>query len=207
MGEHSSKAFTTSKLGKMEASGAGPRGTFGDKAAHADDYGREAAKTSDSSCFALGGAAKKPSMGRAGRASGGRVARAEGGKVRDITKVTDAGPLSYGDMPFVKDDGLKRPFKPRASGGRVGRANGGRSEGARDAEDEARVSKMSGADKEAYANEQRGGRISRAKGGRAKGKTVVNVIVGGRDRDQQQAPQAPPPMPMAPPPPCRWAWA
>jgi hypothetical protein len=112
MGEHSQKAFTTDKLKKFAVSG--NNGSNGDKAEAADDYGRKAAKSSDSSAFATGGAAKAPSLGRAGRAGGGRVARAEGGRTRDLSKLTDGGPESYGDRPLI-----------RAKGGRIGKQLGG----------------------------------------------------------------------------------
>jgi hypothetical protein len=112
MGEHSQKAFTTDKLKKFAVSG--NNGSNGDKAEAADDYGRKAAKSSDSSAFATGGAAKAPSLGRAGRAGGGRIARAEGGRTRDISKLTDGGPESYGDRPLI-----------RAKGGRIGKQLGG----------------------------------------------------------------------------------
>jgi hypothetical protein len=114
MGEHSAKAFTTDKLKKFEVSGRNGSSGNGDKGASADDYGRKAARTSDSSAFAAGGAAKAPSLGRAGRAGGGRVSRADGGKTRDISKVSDSGPKGYGDRPLL-----------RAKGGRIGRQLGG----------------------------------------------------------------------------------
>jgi hypothetical protein len=106
MGEHSQKAFTTDKLKKFEVSGKNGGSGNGDKGASADDYGRKAARTSDSSAFAAGGAAKAPSLGRAGRANGGRT--------RDISKLTDSGPKGYGDRPLI-----------RAKGGRIGRQLGG----------------------------------------------------------------------------------
>ena len=123
MGSNSVKAFTTDKLRKFAVSGKNGGGSFSDKGAGADDYGRKAAGKSDSSAFADGGAAKAPSMGRAARAGGGRVARAEGGRTRDLTKVTDGGPESYGDRPLVRAKGGK--VAARAKGGRIGRESGG----------------------------------------------------------------------------------
>ncbi len=127
MSEHSSKAFTTDKLRKFEVSGAGIGNRDRGKNAMADDYGRTAARSSDSSAFANGGAAKGPSLGRAGRAGGGRVARADGGKtvVRDINQVTSAGPIRMGEEPKIGDR------EDRAKGGRIGRAKGGRAKGSK----------------------------------------------------------------------------
>src|SRR5215467_3894509 len=188
MGEHSSKAFTTDKLKKFAVSGAGIGSRDRDKAAMTDDYGRTAAKTSDSSAYAAGGAAKAPSLGRAGRAGGGRVARAEGGKVRDITKVTDGGPWRYGDEPEL-----------RAKGGRAKRASGGSTRddppvmSSRPSTPEMdKENTWLGDTSDTYFGPK--DRDNRARGGRTKGKgkTVVNVIVGG-DKGQQ-TPPAPPPM-------------
>ena len=110
MAEHSQKAFTTSKLKKMEVSGAPASSRDRNSEALADDYGRRAARTSDCSSFAVGGAANQPSMGR--------PSRAKGGKVRDVNKVEDGGPITYPDEAML-----------RADGGRVGLAKGGRAKG------------------------------------------------------------------------------
>jgi hypothetical protein len=265
MGANSQKAFTTDKLQKFAASGKNNGGN-GDKGASADDYGRAAAKTSDCSAFATGGAARAPSLGRAARAAGGRigrslggqatakdeftqagrtmanedasgkdrftgenypptrakggrVARANGGKTRDISKVTDGGPKSYGDRPLI-----------RAKGGRIGRWRGGPERdvlGQKDVYAEQKPEWLDtsipgqheyydfitgglggrsvgapkgqggiGSDEAAEPPRQAaGGRVPRARGGRTKGKgkgkTVVNVIVG---HGQGQQPPAPPPM-------------
>jgi hypothetical protein len=212
MGEHSAKSFTTDKLRKFEVSGRNGGSGNGDKGASADDFGRKAARTSDSSAFAAGGAAKAPSLGRAGRAKGGRINRPavasadfkpsktggnypgkipdnEGGKARNLSMLTDGGPRSYGDRPLIIGHGDQNAM--RARGGKVSRARGGRTE----------ISDLRD-DKTSLA---RGGRVGRAHGGKAKGakgKTVVNVIVGGKG-DQQQPPPTPPimPHPMVPPPP------
>lgn len=193
MGEHSAKAFTTDKLKKFEVSGKNGGSGNGDKGASADDYGRKAARTSDSSAFAAGGAAKAPSLGRAGRANGGRT--------RDISKVSDGGPKTYGDRPLI-----------RAKGGRVGRATGGQATATDEYTQAGRTmtnEDASGKDQFTHGNfpptRARGGRVGRAHGGKAKGKsgkTVVNVIVGGKG-DQQQQPPVPPimPHPALPPPP------
>jgi hypothetical protein len=212
MGEHSQKSFTADKLRKFEVSGKNGGSGNGDKGASADDFGRKAARTSDSSAFAAGGAAKAPSLGRAGRAKGGRINRPavasadfkpsktggnypgkipdnEGGKARNLSMLTDGGPRSYGDRPLIIGHGDQNAM--RARGGKVSRARGGRTE----------ISDLRD-DKTSLA---RGGRVGRAHGGKAKGakgKTVVNVIVGGKG-DQQQPPPTPPimPHPMVPPPP------
>jgi hypothetical protein len=212
MGEHSQKSFTADKLKKFEVSGKNGGSGNGDKGASADDFGRKAARTSDSSAFAAGGAAKAPSLGRAGRAKGGRINRPavasadfkpsktggnypgkipdnEGGKARNLSMLTDGGPRSYGDRPLIIGHGDQNAM--RARGGKVSRARGGRTE----------ISDLRD-DKTSLA---RGGRVGRAHGGKAKGakgKTVVNVIVGGKG-DQQQPPPTPPimPHPMVPPPP------
>jgi hypothetical protein len=212
MGEHSQKSFTADKLRKFEVSGKNGGSGNGDKGASADDFGRKAARTSDSSAFAAGGAAKAPSLGRAGRAKGGRINRPavasadfkpsktggnypgkipdnEGGKARNLSMLTDGGPRSYGDRPLIIGHGDQNAL--RARGGKVSRARGGRTE----------ISDLRD-DKTSLA---RGGRVGRAHGGKAKGakgKTVVNVIVGGKG-DQQQPPPTPPimPHPMVPPPP------
>lgn len=205
MGANSQQAFTTDKLKKFGASG--NNGNVGqrdrNKAATSDDFGRAAAKTSDSSAFAQGGAAKSPSLGRAARAGGGRVGFANGGKTRDITKVSDGGPWRYGDTPTI-----------RAKGGRIGKQLGGALANPPTAGTPPGVLKppptgqlpgLPGLGRES------GGRVDRARGGRAKGakgKTVVNIVVGGHDRDQGQAPPpqaatgpvAPPPMPPPRPP-------
>jgi len=132
MGTNSTKAFTTDKLKKLEASGQPSGLRDRDSDSLADDYGRKSAKTSDSSSFAEGGAAKAPPLGRAGRASGGRIARQTGGpiKTRDINKVTDAGPWHYGDSPVI-----------RKTGGRVAKACGG---GVEEREDRARGGRTKG---------------------------------------------------------------
>jgi hypothetical protein len=190
MGEHSAKAFTADKLKKFEVSGKNGSSGNGDKGASADDYGRKAARTSDSSAFAAGGAAKAPSLGRAGRANGGRT--------RDISKLSDGGPKTYGDRPLI-----------RAKGGRIGKQLGGAlppggtpgvgtPPGVLAPPPTGQIPGLPG------LGRAKGGRVGRAHGGKtkgAKGKTVVNVIVGGKG-DQQQPP--PPPMmphPMMPPPP------
>ena len=277
MGANSAKAFTTDKLKKFAVSGANVGSRDRDKDSMADDYGRKAARTSDSSAFAQGGAAKAPSLGRAGRAGGGRVNRAEGGKIRDINKVSDAGPIRYGDEPVIRAKGGRvgranggttfpeeyssrqgptsedqktqgdydRPGEMRAKGGKVTRAKGGRIGrwkggpsrdmlGQKDAlasdnpgygdampgereyynfirDDFGRTNVGApsgkggiGSDETAEpTNQAKGGRVGRARGGRAKsakGKTVVNVIVGGKG-DQQQPPPPPHPIMMPPPPP------
>jgi hypothetical protein len=212
MGEHSQKSFTADKLKKFEVSGKNGSSGNGDKGASADDFGRKAARTSDSSAFAAGGAAKAPSLGRVGRAKGGRINRPavasadfkpsktggnypgkipdnEGGKARNLSMLTDGGPRSYGDRPLIVGHGDQNAL--RARGGKVSRARGGRTE----------ISDLRD-DKTSLA---RGGRVGLARGGKAKGakgKTVVNVIVGGKG-DQQQPPPTPPimPHPMVPPPP------
>jgi hypothetical protein len=208
MGEHSQKSFTADKLKKFAASGAGYGGRREpdrDASAVADDFGRKAARSSDSSAFAEGGAAKAPSLGRAGRAGGGRVNRAEGGKTRDTNKVSDGGPWTYGDRPTV-----------RAKGGRVGRAEGGAtpSQGYRPLRSDTYVegskppytAKGPPTNRLPFGTEDSGdSRVDRARGGRtksSKGKTVVNVIIG--DKGQQSPPQMPlppPPPPRLPPPP------
>jgi hypothetical protein len=232
MGANSVKAFTTDKLAKFKASGEANGGLRDrNESAMADDYGRKAARSSDSSAFATGGAAKAPSLGRAGRASGGRISRAEGGstKTRDINKVTDAGPWRYGDTPLI-----------RKKGGRINRAWGGPGKPDRpestegdpffdpiDEDDPTPVYNWKGTPlshavtKGAQAvapgvfgtgkretggpetYRKKGGRVDRARGGRTKGKgkTVVNVIIGSHG----QEPPTPPPMaatgPTPPPPP------
>jgi hypothetical protein len=150
MGEHSQKAFTADKLKKFEISGKNGNGSSsGDRAARADNFGKTAAHQSDSStsAFADGGAAKAPSLGRAGRAKGGRINRPavasadfpksktggnapgkipdnEGGKARNLSMLTDGGPRSYGDRPLIVGHGDQNAL--RARGGKVSRAKGGR---------------------------------------------------------------------------------
>jgi hypothetical protein len=149
MGEHSQKSFTADKLKKFEVSGKNGSSGNGDKGASADDFGRKAARTSDSSAFAAGGAAKAPSLGRVGRAKGGRINRPavasadfkpsktggnypgkipdnEGGKARNLSMLTDGGPRSYGDRPLIVGHGDQNAL--RARGGKVSRARGGRTE-------------------------------------------------------------------------------
>lgn len=205
MGEYSQKTFTSDKLHKFAASGNG--GNAGerdrDRAANSDDFGRAAAKTSDSSAFASGGAAKGPSLGRAGRAGGGRVARALGGQATAKDEYTQAGRTMANEDASGKDRFTGGDYPPsRAKGGRVARAEGGK---IRD------ITKVKDGGVWRYGEEplvrQDGGRVDRARGGRAKGKgkTVVNVIVG---HGQGQQPPAPAPQaaigpvpPAAPPPP------
>jgi hypothetical protein len=188
MGEHSAKAFTTDKLKKFEVSGKNGGSGNGDKGASADDYGRKAARTSDSSAFAAGGAAKAPSLGRAGRANGGRT--------RDISKLTDSGPKGYGDRPLI-----------RAKGGRIGKQLGGGLGGPPPQTTPPGVlapppgGQLPGLPGLGRA---KGGRTNLARGGKAKGakgKTVVNVIVGGKGDQQQPPPMMPHPMMPPPPPP------
>jgi hypothetical protein len=235
MGKNSADAFTADKLKKFAVSGAGIGTRDRNSGAMADDYGRKAARSSDSSAFAAGGAAKAPSLGRAGRAVGGRVGRAGGGPIkRNIGEVTDAGPHRYAELPLV-----------RAKGGRAKRADGGKAYGPQQDPDwrdwhenpqghlttsggrltpfekfSVGMWDKSSADPRNWGSDSpdpnepnpqpprddperaRGGRVGRARGGRAKGakgKTVVNVIVGGKG-DQQQPPPMPP-HPMMPPPP------
>ena len=187
MGEHSAKAFTADKLKKFEVSGR--NGGFGDdKGAGADDYGRKAAKTSDSSAFAAGGAAKAPSLGRAGRAKGGRINRPavasadlqmsktggqypgkipdnEGGKARNLSMLTDGGPRSYGDRPLIIGHGDQNA--KRARGGKVSRVKGGRVE----------VSDLRG-DTAELPDRRRGGRIGRALGGPMPGAPLPGAPLG-----------------------------
>ena len=219
---HSIKEFTRDKLKKMEASGGPPVNVDRDADARADDYGFTEARSSNSAKFKHGGHAehgKKPHMGRAGRATGGRA------PTHDITKPTiepihmqdnvklrarggkASHPDEREDRELVHKMVKKEALSGEKKGGRVHRKDGGgmRSEGARDAEDEEKMSRMSGGEKEEMANERRGGRIHRARGGKAKGKTVVNVIVGaGHDQPPQAPammapPPPPPPAPMPPP--------
>jgi hypothetical protein len=233
MGEHSAKAFTTDKLKKFEVSGKNGGGSNGDKGASADDYGRKAARTSDSSAFAAGGAAKAPSLGRAGRANGGRT--------RDISKLTDSGPKGYGDRPLIRAKGGRigkqlggglppgavgtppgltapppagqlpgLPGLGRKKGGRVGRSTGGQATATDEYTQAGRTmtnEDASGKDRFSGGNfpssRARGGRTNLARGGKAKGakgKTVVNVIVGGKG-DQPPPPVMPHPMMPPPPPP------
>lgn len=220
---HSIKEFTRDKLKKMEASGGPPVNVDRDADARADDYGFTEARSSNSAKFKHGGHAehgKKPHMGRAGRATGGRA------PTHDITKPTiepihmqdnvklrarggkASHPDEREDRELVHKMVKKEALSGEKKGGRVHRKDGGgmRSEGARDAEDEEKMSRMSGGEKEEMANERRGGRIHRARGGKAKGKTVVNVIVGAGHDQPPQAPamMAPPPPPLpAPMPPPR----
>ena len=142
--QYSTSAFTTDKLKKFGVSGHKPGDKHGDGG---DDYGKRAAELSDSSSFAVGGAAKAPSLGRAGRAKGGRINRPavasselqfsktggqapgkipdnEGGKARNLSMLTDGGPRSYGDRPLIVGKGDQNAN--RAKGGKVSRAKGGR---------------------------------------------------------------------------------
>lgn len=203
MGEHSTKAFTSDKLKKFATSGMNGGRRDRDSSALADDYGRAAAKTSDSSAFAEGGAAKAPSLGRAARARGGRIGRQDGGALPDRkyfeqgdtqsatfgSRLPDAGSreAALGEAKALLDKGY--------AGGRPSRAKGGK---VRD------ITKVSDGGPYRYPDEmlvrKEGGRVARARGGRTKGKgkTVVNVIVGGRSDDQQR-PAPPPPMAAAGP--------
>lgn len=219
---HSIKEFTRDKLKKMEASGGPPVNVDRDADARADDYGFTEARSSNSAKFKHGGHAehgKKPHMGRAGRATGGRAPTHNITKptiepihMQDNVKLRARGgkashPDEREDRELVHKMVKKEALSGEKKGGRVHRKDGGgmRSEGARDAEDEEKMSRMSGGEKEEMANERRGGRIHRARGGKAKGKTVVNVIVGaGHDQPPQAPammapPPPPPPAPMPPP--------
>jgi len=215
------KQFTRDKLHKMESSGAIHESVASDKDQAADNWGMAAAKTSNAGHFRHGGAAHKPHAGH-------RLRRAHGGQVvhKDTTRST-AEATHLGELPKLRARGgkaehydeaedralVKRMVKHDAltgkkHGGHVHhrhhRAGGGgvQSEAARDAENEARVSRMSAQEKEEYANERKGGRIHRASGGRAKGKTTVNIVIAGRGHQEPPMAQgAPPPAPNAPPPP------
>jgi hypothetical protein len=213
---HSPKAFTSAKLKQMgHSSGIGdPAGTGDrDQTSQSDDYGKPP-EISDSSKFKkggkVGGKGKKMHLGRAGRSTGGRVGRASGGPVFDENETdndgkkvksgvqgnvntqmkSDVGPIRQGEYPKYQRD--KRPKEMTIE--RSGRARGGRTH-PDEAEDKALIDKMVKKD----------ARTGRARGGRAKGKTVVNVIVGGKgDQDKPQggppmAPMVPPPPPAAPP--------
>lgn len=193
--EHSQKAFTADKLKKLGLSGA-RESDSGDAAAKADDFGRKAAHASDAPmAFASGGAAKAPSLGRASRANGGRASNRPTLSLARLKPSQEGGNVS-GKIPDI-EGGKPRNISavsdggPRSYGERpliIGKGSGGNSD-----EPDLPQSKRAS-----------GGRVNRAKGGRAKGKTVVNVIVGARDKNQPPAPMAaagPMPPPIPPPPP------
>lgn len=175
----SAKDFTKDKLAKMETS-AGSHNLDRDNDAVADDYGRAAAKGSDSSHFRAGGAVKRPHMGRPGRANGGRAF--SGSLIKTIRSEKQAQQDQDADVTPGREaanayDAEKPKTKLRPADGRISE-----SELTRSTE-----------------------RESRARGGRTgKSKTVVNIVVGGDRGQQQQQPQAipvPHPVPVPSPPP------
>ena len=132
------------------------------------------------------------------RAKGGRIGRWKGGPSRDVLGQKDVydtlAPDERPEGAFGPKDPLVKPlydfdfggFGQRGVGAPYGQGGVGSDETAEP------------------ASQARGGRVGRARGGRTgKGKTVVNVVIGGRDRQQQPPPPMPPPMPapQRPPPP------
>lgn len=184
---NSARDFTRDKLAKMEVSGSAPSNLDRDRDSQGDDYGKTAARSSDSSHFKRGGAVgfgKKPHMGRPGRVNGGSVS---GNLIKTLRTQEQTEADNERDVPpgrYEADlqDARRGSAKKRPSDGRI-------------SEGELTRSTV---------------REGRARGGRTgKGKTVVNVVIAG-DKGQQQpqaipvphpvpvpagGPQQPPPMP------------
>lgn len=181
--DHSPAAFTKGKLKSMgthvdigDPAGTGDRS----KTEQGDDYGKPPAP-SDIAQFKKGGrvqgSSKKFHLGRAGRSTGGRVGRATGGPVFDENETDNGGKKVKSGVEGKVNTNMKTDVGP------------------------IRLGDLPKFQRDKRPKEMAIERTGRARGGKTgKGKTVVNVIVGGKG-DQQQpppmaaAPMAPPPMP------------
>jgi hypothetical protein len=115
---------TQAVLKRMQLAQPGPGNIDRNRDSLGDDYGHTAARTSDSSDFALSGAPKLPSLGRPGRRTGGRTppvagveAKMDGSLSRTRRSATETARDIAREERVVSD--LSQDRQDRARGGRT----------------------------------------------------------------------------------------